>query len=161
VSNWIHIWFTNFSNNVRIGLLLILGIFSLDVRAQDRFTFRPQQSVYIVAVRGNVGDPSLSTLDLATEKEIRDGFTKRAIFNIAPSLSKADFVFLCITEYRNERVLQNVLAIALRPDDYQANRSDLIKLRDLALWQTIKSAKGARLMLKPLMNDFHSFVAKP
>jgi hypothetical protein len=80
----------------------------------------------------------------------------------APSLSKADFVFLCITEYRNERVLQNVLAIALRPDDYQANRSDLIKLRDLALWQTMKSSSnGARLKLKPLIDEFHTFVAKP
>ena len=144
---------------MKLGLLLTLAVFSLGARAQDRFTFRPQQSVYIVAVRGNLGDPSLSTLDLATEKEIRDGFTKRAAFKIAPSLSKADFVFLCITEYRNERVLQNVLAIALRPDDYQANRSDITKLRDLAVWQTTKSSRGAALKLKLLMDDFHKFVA--
>ena len=129
---------------------------------QETFTFHPQQSVYIVAVRGNLGDPSLSTLDLSTEKKIRDGFTKRAVFNIAPSLSKADFVFLCITEYRNERVLQHALALALRPSDFQANRSDLIKLRDLALWQTTKSSRaGAALKLKTVVDDFHTFVAKP
>src|SRR5260370_19018857 len=107
--------------------------------AQESFAFRPQQSVYIVVVRGNLGDPSLSTLDLAAEKEIRDGFEKRAVFNIAASLSKADFVFLCITEYRDNtkaRVLQNVLAVALRPEDFTTNRSDLTKLPDLALCQS-------------------------
>ena len=145
-----------------LTLLLLLTVCAAVSAQTPTFTFRPQQSVYIVAVRGTVGDPSLSTLDLATENEIKDGFTKRAVFNIAPSLSKADFVFLCITEYRNERVLRNVLAVVLRPDDYQANRSDLVKLRDVALWQTSKSStNGARLKLKPLMEEFHAFAAKP
>jgi hypothetical protein len=148
---------------MRIVSVLLLGFLYFNMStAQERFTFHPQQSVYIVAVRGNLGDPSLSTLDLATEKEIRDGFTKRAVFNIAPSLSKADFVFICFTEYRNERVLQHALALALRPDDFQTNRSDLIKLRDLALWQTTKSSRaGAALKVKTVMDDFHTFVAKP
>lgn len=112
--------------------------------AQETFVFQSQQSIYIVAVRGNIGDPSLSSLDLAVEKEIREGFKKRHVFNIAPSLSKADFVFLCITEYldnTNTSLLRNVLAIAVKPDDFQANRSDLTKLRDLALWQISRSAK--------------------
>ena len=130
--------------------------------AQESFTFRPQQSVYIVAVRGNIGDPSLSTLDLTAEKEIRDGFEKRAIFKIAPSLSKADFVFFCITEYKENvkaKILLNVLAIALKPDEFQTNRSDLIKLRDLALWQSTRSAK-VRVKFKSVMEDFHDFAQK-
>lgn len=129
---------------------------------QESFSFRTQQSVYIVAVRGNIGDPSLSTLDLAVEKEIRDGFEKRGIFNIAPSLSKADFVFLCITEYKENvkaKVLLNVLSMALRPEDFQVNRADLIKLRDLALWQNTRSAK-ARVKLKSVMEDFHDFAVR-
>jgi len=127
---------------------------------QESFSFRTQQSVYIVAVRGNIGDPSLSTLDLAAEKEIRDGFKKRGIFNIAPSLSKA--VFLCITEYKENvkaKVLLNVLSIALKPEDFQPNRADLIKLRNLALWQNTRSAK-ARVKLKSVMEDFHDFARR-
>jgi hypothetical protein len=52
---------------MRIVGLLLLCILSFETSiAQDRFVFRPQQSVYIVAVRGNIGDPSLSTLDLVS-----------------------------------------------------------------------------------------------
>ena len=142
---------------------MILCAFAFSAAAaQDSFAFRPQQSVYIVAVRGNIGDPSLSTLDLAAEKEIREGFKKRRVFNIAPSLSKADFVFLCITEYfdnTNSSLLRNVLAVAVKPDDFQANRSDLTKLRDLALWQSSRSAK-VRVKLKSVMEDFHEFSLK-
>mgnify|MGYP003286958431 CR=1 FL=1 len=130
--------------------------------AQEGFSFRPQQAVYIVAVRGTIGDPSLSSLDLAAEKEIRDGFKKRGTFNIAPSLSKADFVFLCITEYKENvkaKVLLNVFSLALRPEDFQTNRADLIKLRDLALWQSTRSAK-IRVKFKSIMEDFHEFAIK-
>jgi hypothetical protein len=129
---------------------------------QETFSFPTQQSVYIVAVRGNIGDPSLSTFDLAAEKEIRDSFKKRGIFTIALSLSKADFVFLCITEYRENvkaKVLLNVLSIALKPEDFQPNRADLIKLRNLALWQNTRSAK-ARVKLKSVMEDFHDFATR-
>jgi hypothetical protein len=130
--------------------------------AQENFRFRLQQSVYIVAVRGNTGDPTLSMLDLAAEKEIRDGFAKRATFKIAPSLSKADFVFFCVTEYKENvkaRVLLNVLAIALKPDDFQTNRSDLVKLRDVALWQSTRSAR-VQVKFKAVMEDFHDFALK-
>lgn len=108
------------------------------------------------------GDPSMSTLDLAAEKDIREGFEKRATFNVVPSLSKADFVFLCITEYKENvkaRVLLNVLAIALRPDDFKTNRSDLTQLRDFALWQSARSAK-VRVKFKSVMDDFHDFAMK-
>lgn len=145
---------------------MTLAVFSVvavsSAASQKDFSFRPRQSVYIVAVRGNIGDPSLSSLDLAAEKEIRDGFKKRDVFDIAPSLSKADFVFLCITEYKENvkaKVLLNVLAIALRPEDFQTNRSDLIKIRDLALWQSTRSAK-IRVKFKSVMEDFHDFAVK-
>jgi hypothetical protein len=144
------------------ALLLILGFFSFGARAQDSFTFRPQQSVYVVVVRGNTGDPSLSAIDLAGEKEIRDGFSKRGTFTIASSLSKADFVFFCVTEYKENvkaSVLLNVLSMALKPDDFQQNRSDLMKLRDLALWQNTRSAR-VQVKLKSVMEDFHSFALK-
>jgi hypothetical protein len=147
---------------VRLVSFLMLTLLSSVGYAQDRFAFRPQQSVYIVAVQGNLGDPSLSALDLAAEKEIRDGFAKRATFNVAPSLSKADFVFFCITEYKpnvKAKVLLNVLALALKPDDFQNNRADLIKLRDLALWQSTRSAK-VRVKFKSVMEDFHEFALK-
>lgn len=148
---------------MKIVPMLLLGFLCFDVaNAQEQFTFHPQQSVYIVAVQGNLGDPSLSTLDLAAEKEIRDGFTKRATFNVASSLSKADFVFFCVTEYKpnvKAKVLLNVLALALKPDDFQANRSDLIKLRDLALWQSTRSAR-IKVKFKSVMEDFHEFALK-
>jgi hypothetical protein len=59
----------------------------------------------------------------------RDGFKKRAIFNIAPSLSNADFVFLCITEYKENvkaKVLLNVLfnRIEARRFSIQSSRLD-------------------------------------
>ena len=147
---------------MKAALFLFLLLSFETPAAQDGFTFRPQQSVYVVVVRGNTGDPSLSTLDLAAEKEIRDGFTKRASFTIAPSLSKADFVFFCVTEYRENvkaKVLLNILSLALKPDDFQNNRSDLVKLRDLALWQNTRSAR-ARVQLKSVMEDFHAFALK-
>jgi hypothetical protein len=148
---------------MRIAALILFSVLAFDPStAQERFTFRPQQSVYIVAVRGNTGDPTLSTLDLAAEKDIRDGFTKRATFNIAPSLSKADFVFFCVTEYKENvkaRVLLNVLAIALKPDDFRTNRSDLVKLRDVALWQSSSSAR-VQVKFKSVMEDFHEFALK-
>jgi hypothetical protein len=145
-----------------LALLQISGSIAIAAPRQESFSFRAQQSVYIVAVRGNLGDPSLSQLDLASEKEIRDGFKKRGIFKIAPSLSNADFVLLCITEHRENvkaKVLLNVLSIALKPEDFQANRADLIKLRDLALWQNTRSAK-ARVKLKSVVEDFHDFAVK-
>jgi hypothetical protein len=153
---------------LKMNAMRILGYFLFTmtavaiVTAQSTFPFHPQQSVYIVAVQGNLGDPSLSALDLAAEKEIRDGFTKRATFNVAPSLSKADFVFFCVTEYKpnvKARVLLNVLALALKPDDFQNNRADLIKLRDLALWQSTRSAK-VQVKFKSVMEDFHEFALK-
>jgi hypothetical protein len=148
---------------MRIAALLLFLALSFETStAQENFGFRPQQSVYIVAVRGNTGDPTLSMLDLAAEKEIRDGFTKRSAFNVAASLSKADFVFFCVTEYKENvraRVLLNVLAIALKPDDFQTNRSDLVKLRDVALWQSTRSAK-VQVKFKSVMEDFHDFALK-
>ena len=143
------------------ALTLCILVFPL-ASAQEGFSFKPEQSVYIVAVQGNLGDPSLSTLDLAAEKEIRNGFTKRATFNVAPSLAKADFVFFCVTEYKpnvKAQVLLNVLALALKPDDFQNNRSDLIKLRDLALWQSTRSAR-VKVKFKSVMEDFHEFALK-
>ena len=130
--------------------------------AQDAFIFRPGQSVYIVAVQGNLGDPSLSALDLAAEREIRDGFAKRATFSVAPSLSKADFVFFCVTEYKpnvKAKVLLNVLVLALKPADFESNRADLIKLRDSALWQSTRSAR-IKVKFKSVMEDFHDFAQK-
>ena len=62
---------------------------------QESFSFRTQQSVYIVAVRGNIGDPSLSTLDLASKRKsgmvlrnvassrLRLHFRKRTLFSFA------------------------------------------------------------------------------
>lgn len=148
---------------MRIIALTIFCLLAVGTSAaQESFTFQPQQSVYIVAVRGNIGDPSMSTLDLAAEKDIREGFEKRATFHVVPSLSKADFVFLCITEYKENvkaRVLLNVLAIALRPDDFKNNRSDLTQLRDFALWQSARSAK-VRVKFKSVMADFHDFAMK-
>ena len=147
---------------MRLLSFLMLTLLSSAGYAQDRFEFRPQQSVYIVAVQGNLGDPSLSALDLAAEKEIRDGFAKRDTFNVVPSLSKADFVFFCVTEYKpnvKAKVLLNVLALALKPDDFQNNRSDLVKLRDLALWQSTRSAR-VKVKFKSVMEDFHEFALK-
>lgn len=141
----------------------LLGLLCLGTStAQENFTFHAEQSVYIVAVQGNLGDPTLSTLDLAAEKEIRNGFAKRATFNVAPSLSKADFVFFCVTEYKpnvKAQVLLNVLALALKPDDFQNNRADLLKLRDLALWQSTRSAR-VKVKFKSVMEDFHEFALK-
>ncbi len=148
---------------LRLANLLVLWVFAaISIAGQQSIPFHAGQSVYIVSVRGNLGDPSLSTLDLATEKELREGFKKRGVFEIAPSLSKADFVFLCVTEYLDDKpssLLRNVLAIAVKPDDFSANRSDLTRLRDLALWQSSRSAK-VRVKLKSVMEDFHDFAAK-
>src|SRR5947208_16941500 len=102
---------------MRFVLAILFFMFASGAAAtQQTFSFHPRQSVYIVSVRGTLGDPSLSTLDLAAEKEIREGFKKRHTFEIAPSLSKADFVFLCITEYLdgNPYIFRNVLAVALK-----------------------------------------------
>ena len=145
-----------------IAACAIVGSAISALAKQDTFAFHSQQSVYIVAVRGNIGEPSLSTLDLAAEKEIRDGFQKRGDFKIASSLSKADFVFLCVTEYMDDTKyspLRNVLALSLQPNDFQANRSDLTRLRDLALWQSTRSAK-IRVKVKSVLSDFHHFALR-
>jgi hypothetical protein len=97
----------------------------------------PSQPLRCVAIFSTL---LYQTLDLAAEKEIRDGFKKRGIFTIAPSLSKADFVFLCITEYKENvkaKVLLNVLSMALKPEDFQPNRADLFNAA------TVRGSLGA------------------
>lgn len=141
--------------------------------AQDTFAFHSQQSVYIVAVRGNYGFPWMTTLqsskwnyDLPVEKEIRNGFEKRRIFNITSSPSTADFVFLCVTDYydRDSRLLLGVFAVVLKPSDFTVDHSQLArmlaptKVRDVALWQQTKLYEDRkRIKLNLLTDDFHEF----
>lgn len=144
-----------------VGILVIL-LSPVNVSAQVPFEFRPQQSVYVVAVRGTTEAPFLAAHDLEAAREISEGFKKRGVFTIASSPSKADFVFVCITEYldlTNGPFLRNVRTIVLKPNDFVANRSDLNKMLDLALWQNTRSAK-VRVRLKSVMNDFHNFALK-
>ena len=143
--------------------ILVILLSSVSVSAtQIPFEFRPQQSVYIVAVRGHNAGPFLSAHDLEADREITAGFKKRGIFTIAPSPSKADFVFVCITEYvalTTGTYLKSVRTVVLKPDDFVANRSDLNKMLELALWQNTRSAK-VRVKLKSVLNDFHNFALK-
>jgi hypothetical protein len=147
---------------------LVFGIFAILLSAvnvsatQVPFEFRPQQSVYIVAVHGKTEAPSLSAHDLNADREISAGFKKRGVFTLAPSPSKADFVFVCITEYLDLTTgtyLKSVRTVVLKPNDYAAHRSDLNKMLEVALWQNTRSAI-ARVKLKSVLNDFHSFALK-
>jgi hypothetical protein len=106
--------------------------------AQVDFTFHSQQSVFVVALRGHSGDPWMFTLksstwkhDFPAEQEIRKRFEKRGVFQIASSITTADFVFLCITDYYKEsstKLLDGVFAVALKPSDFMVDHSELARM---------------------------------
>jgi hypothetical protein len=158
-----------------VAVLAILVVGMGVSASQVTFAFHPQQSVYIVAVRGRSGYPWMSTLgsstwrhDLPVEKEIRKGFEKRGVFKIASSPLTADFVFLCITDYYKDSstvLLDGVFAVALKPGDFMKSHSELARMLgpervlDFALWQKTRLA-SLRVKLKSVMNDFHDFALK-
>src|SRR5260370_39540676 len=89
--------------------------FAVSRRASRRLIFTSGQSVYIIS-------PTFGLQRKAGEQ-----FTKDRRFKLASGISRADFVFVALSEAK--------LALVLLPDDYSQYRANLDRLREHALWQ--------------------------
>ncbi|HMF56729.1 MAG TPA: hypothetical protein VK619_10335 [Pyrinomonadaceae bacterium] len=131
----------------------MLFILLLLLSQEPRIT--PGQSVYIVALQSNSADISFTSLDLTTEREIKNGFKKRGVYKVVPSLNEADFVFFIIVQYDDSHTLiKNILALAVSREQYIRNKNDLAQLRNSAFWQSDRAAR-VRVKLKSVLEDFH------
>ena len=64
------------------------------------FTFKPGQSVYVVALSAKSSDMSLSYPSLRLERKAREQFVKLGVFRTVSSLADADFVFVVLRRAR-------------------------------------------------------------
>jgi hypothetical protein len=99
---------------------------------QTQFTFRSEQSVYIIGLSATHADLSQAKVDLEIERKASDEFKSQKEFKIAKALNQADFVFLALVDRDSEKI--DELALALLPKYYLEHRADLVELKNHALW---------------------------
>jgi hypothetical protein len=126
--------------------VLLLAAAAAAQSTPQPFSFRPGQSVYIVAFtralitvgtdsEGNGGHPKdFFDFQLDAEKKVRDEIEKWKFFRVADRPSEADFVFLVSYHY------STMEALAISHDTYNRHfkeKFDLDALRDAAYGRAI------------------------
>lgn len=135
--------------------------------SQEDFQFEVGQTAYVVAMKTN-GSP-----DFSTEQKIRKEFKNKKKFDLAPSLSSADFVFLMFAEYEYNQVvvsgvgigsedMKSASALVVLPETYSEYKASLYMMRDEALWQYTKNNNMWRTGGLPgnIVKAFHKDVFK-
>jgi hypothetical protein len=148
----------------------VLPVQAHDQAEKPASTFRPGQSVYIVAFR-NDGKP-----DLTAEVEVKKAFEKQKAFKYADKLETADYVFVLYADYTHPRdymdrygaageIMTGAVAMALSRESYSQRKGDLEALRAAALWKELFSqgrmvslVNGRSTLPKNIVNKFHKDV---
>jgi hypothetical protein len=124
------------------------------------FHFQTEQFVYIVCLDSIVGDRSLTKNNLEIEKNVKEQFWDRKKFRVSNTLNGADFVFFVMPDPNSQSA--NQIALALRPQDYLDYKSDLVELRNHAVY---RGALGSGAVFarptsvsKELVEQFHKDV---
>jgi hypothetical protein len=154
-----------------LSIILLLVILPIAFGYQDppkgEFEFKKGQSAYVVAIKSN-GNP-----DLAVEQKLKKEFKNKKTFNLASSLSSADFVFVMYVEYEYNQVavsgigigsedIRSASAYVVLPAIYSQFKSDLDNLRDEALWQFGKNNNMWRTGGLPvnIVKKFHKMAVR-
>lgn len=155
------------SRIVALILTLVVPAFGYQDNVKTAFAFKPDQSVYVVALKSN------GTPDLAVERKLKEEFEKQKFFKVAKSLSSADLVFLMYVEYEYNQAtvggigvgsedIKSVSAFAVLPATYTQSKTNIDNLRDEALWQHDQNNNHLRTsgLPKNVAKKFHDKVAK-
>ncbi len=124
---------------MRITILMFLFL------QQNAFRFQPEQAVYIVALDATRADLGQAKLNLEVERRAGDEFKSQKKFKIAKTINDADFVFFVLVDTESSR--NDELALAITPKDYLEHRTDLLELKNHALWSD-NGKVGAKNVLK-------------
>jgi PDZ domain-containing secreted protein len=145
--------------------------FVLFTVGQDKLTFQPGQSVYIVAKTTD------TTIDLRAEVETRSEFEKQNKFKTSSSAANADFVFFVLTEYKysyssegrkgdrkrivkSPETLEAAIALVIPSKEYSEHKNDLEKLREVSIWQGQVYPSLLAVSPSKLVKDFHKHIEK-
>jgi hypothetical protein len=153
--------------SIMLALAFCPIAFGFQDSSKGEFEFKKGLSAYVVAIKSN-GNP-----DLAVEQKLKKEFKSKKTFNLASTLSSADFVFVMYVEYEYNQVavsgigigsedIKSASAYAVLPTIYSQFKANLDNLRDKALWQFGKNNNMWRTGGLPvnIVKQFHKMTIK-
>ena len=118
---------------------------------QSAFHFQPEQAVYIVALDATRADLGQAKLNLEVERRAGDEFKSQKKFKLSKTINDADFVFFVLVDTESSRT--DELALAVTPKDYLDYRTDLLELKNHALWSQ-SGKEGAKNFGKSILSAY-------